>query len=59
MKDVIKLFRLSANRNEVLKYIIVSENPSAKRTRLLKFCENRWVEHLSALVFSENYVYES
>lgn len=50
MKDIINFFRSSPKRSEALKEIILAEDPSARRTRLLKFCETQWVEHLSAMV---------
>lgn len=50
MKEIINFFRMSPKRSEVLKEIILSNDPSAQRTRLIKFCETRWVEHLSAMV---------
>lgn len=49
MKEVVNLFRQSTKAGQVLKDRIKNFCPSAKQTRLLKFCETRWVEHLTSL----------
>ncbi|XP_043065493.1 52 kDa repressor of the inhibitor of the protein kinase-like [Drosophila ficusphila] len=49
VKQVVNFFRLSSKAGNLLKKHILAENPSAKQTRLLKFCETRWVEHLASL----------
>lgn len=50
LKDTISFFRHSTKRSAVLKNIILEENSDARRTRLLKFCETRWVEHLDSIL---------
>jgi len=49
IKEVVNLFRLSNKVGIVLKKYIKASCESAKQTRLLKFCETRWVEHLNSL----------
>lgn len=56
IKEVVNLFRLSNKAGLVLKDKIKASCPSAKQTRLLKFCETRWVEHLDSLsLFNDVY----
>lgn len=56
IKEVVKLFRLSNKAGVVLRDNILASCPSAKQTRLLKFCETRWVEHLDSLsLFNDVY----
>ena len=52
MKEIITFFRVSPKRSSVFKRIVQenSSTHSSKRTRLLKFCETRWVEHLDAII---------
>ena len=49
IKELVNLFRLSNKAGIVLKKYIKAPCESAKQTRLLKFCETRWVEHLNSL----------
>ena len=49
VKQVVNFFRLSSKAGNLLKNHILAANPGAKQTRLLKFCETRWVEHLASL----------
>ncbi|CAI6356965.1 unnamed protein product [Macrosiphum euphorbiae] len=56
IKEVVNFFRLSNKAGLVLKEKIQVSCPSAKPTRLLKFCETRWVEHLDSLsLFNDVY----
>lgn len=56
MKEVVNFFRLSTKAGLALKDHITASCPTAKQTRLLKFCETRWVEHLESLsLFCEVY----
>lgn len=56
IKEVVNFFRLSNKAGLVLKEKIQMSCPSAKQTRLLKFCETRWVEHLDSLsLFNDVY----
>lgn len=58
MKEVVNLFRQSTKAGQLLKERIKHFCPSAKQTRLLKFCETRWVEHLNSLsLFYELFEY--
>lgn len=58
IKDIVNLFRLSTKSGAVLKNCIQKSCPNAKQTRLLKFCETRWVEHLESLsLFSDVFQY--
>lgn len=43
-------FRISNKAGLVLKDYIRTSCPTANQTRLLKFCETRWVEHLNSLI---------
>lgn len=49
IKETVNYFRLSNKAGLTLKEQIQSSCPSARQTRLLKFCETRWVEHLDSL----------
>lgn len=49
IKEVVNFFRLSNKAGLVLKDHIQKSCPGARQTRLLKFCETRWVEHLNSL----------
>lgn len=49
VKAVVNFFRNSNKAGNVLKAYILAANSGAKQTRLLKFCETRWVEHLASL----------
>jgi len=49
MNKVIVFFRSSSKRQNILKEKILDIDQSAKRTRLIKFCETRWVERLDAV----------
>lgn len=56
VKEIITFFRCSAKRETVLKKKIHDINENTKRTRLLKFCETRWVEHHDSLfLFNDLY----
>lgn len=58
IKEIVNFFRLSNKASLVLKKQIQEFCPNAKQTRLLKFCETRWVEHLSSLnLFYDVYEY--
>lgn len=46
---VINFFRASPKREEVLKNQVLKTDSSAKKTRLLKFCETRWVERFDSV----------
>lgn len=52
IKEVVNFFRVSNKSGLVLKEHIKASQPEdkkRKKTRLLKFCETRWVEHLNSL----------
>ncbi|XP_015376839.1 PREDICTED: 52 kDa repressor of the inhibitor of the protein kinase-like [Diuraphis noxia] len=56
IKEVVNFFRLSNKAGLVLKDKIQVSCPSSKQTRLLKFSETRWVEHLDSLsLFNDVY----
>jgi hypothetical protein len=51
MKEVITFFRVSPKRSAVFTKFVQESNPTGtKKTRLTKFCETRWVEHLDAIM---------
>lgn len=49
IKKIVNYFRKSNKAGLILKNKIKADVPEAKQTRLLKFCETRWVEHLNSL----------
>ncbi|KAF0705946.1 zinc finger MYM-type protein 1-like, partial [Aphis craccivora] len=49
IKEIVNYFRKSNKAGLILKNKIKADVPEAKQTRLLKFCETRWVEHLNSL----------
>lgn len=58
VKAVVNFFRQSNKAGNLLRKHILTANSGAKQTRLLKFCETRWVEHLASLsLFHETLEY--
>jgi len=49
IKQIVNYFRKSNTAGLILKNKIKSDVSETKQTRLLKFCETRWVEHLNSL----------
>lgn len=49
VKKVVSFFRNCNKAGIILKQHIVESKTGAKQTRLLKFCETRWIEHLASL----------
>lgn len=49
INKIINFFRSSCKREKVLKDKILQVDSLSKRTRLIKFCETRWVERLDSI----------
>lgn len=49
INKIITFFRSSCKREKVLKDKVLQADGVAKRTRLINFCETRWVERLDAV----------
>lgn len=49
VKKVVNFFRNCNKAGITLKKHILESETGAKQTRLLKFCETRWIEHLASL----------
>lgn len=49
INKLITFFRASPKREKILKDKVLQVQEKARRTRLMKFCETRWVERLDAI----------
>lgn len=57
IKETIKFFRISAQRQSILKDVIHQLECETKKRRLMKLCETRWIERLDAVItFKELFV---